>query len=1018
MASNNDSNTRQTNPLQGLFDGISKIFAYTEFKDLQAAKEYETVEIADKAAMWINANDHNDTYLTYHHYWTLGMFQEVNATVKKEDAYRWMDNPYTVPLQYHTHLLECGRNAYLSSYVEENRYYRMLIGLPPLDMDPSEYVYLSEPTRNQLHATDVPVHELSSLIQNSYIATEEYKQVIRDHPEWKYLKYLGRNKIPLYTARDAKDFEIIRYPHDVSDINPNLLKAFAFLYDSYREYVMTTLYNYKLEELYPNYRTFMRLIIQMFVVMQVCNKAVEAIGDRNYLDDAVLHIVLSMYDIPDTLIMTNDVRRKLATSMLRLIREKGTDEVYNDLVEILGYQDIAISKLMLMKGQRFDENGNVIDGNNPYFIQLDINDKNPYETIASGKAPIHDYHAITDPDPTWWDIEDTRDILANKYYSETDSKYIMIDATIHQYKFIFESIYFMRLILDNKMYTDGFMIEVPELFGTKKFSIYDLMVYILAATCMNNGMSGDIYTDESYLLATAGFNFDLDFDSFEEFLNTTKYVDLDRIRSFMENLTMTSQSDINRLFNDVMIPLRTWLEEKISRASCRGEYVEYEAIYRALFTYDLTRNMFLQGFKIPMDSICEKYDISENDIKAYQHFYPSTLSGETITVDSYKESRYHFPFLSRKNVIDYWIHITVDTPRGTDDRGYVYLYDILNMSDLRELTNPDGTRPFMDYIDPDIGWEVNTAAVNKAIELIDAFDEDALSNAYFQVETPIRNSGGERYEEGEKLPPKIRTGIYKEILKDKILMDMQGLAVPPKTYLEYLERKNPDLYRLLTDGNRFYTNKESWMNDVMRIVMELETNLNMHLKYFEQSVVGTNSFFKPLITLINYFKSTFVQFAKSGLKYVFSDKMDAGGNSNMFKLFDEVKFVIHFVTLANRGFGSQFGIYDTEHKVVYRSIFKDRRIPDLSDHHSSIPVDTTNGSIRFVDEMKFFKNGEDLDPSGDYPSWYSGEPGTGRWIEEDNVLMQYRKGTMRVKGKPVDTEGWKDYVKSYMPPNV
>ena len=73
------------------------------------------------------------------------------------------------------------------------------------------------------------------------------------------------------------------------------------------------------------------------------------------------------------------------------------------------------------------------------------------------------------------------------------------------------------------------------------------------------------------------------------------------------------------------------------------------------------------------------------------------------------------------------------------------------------------------------------------------------------------------------------------------------------------------------------------------------------------------------------------------------------------------------------------------------------------------------GSMHIVDEMKFFKNGKNIDPSGDVSSWYSGEPGTGRWAEEDDVLMMARKNNTHIKNNPVDLDGWKDYVESYSP---
>lgn len=277
----NDS-SKQTNPLQDLFIGIEKIIDFMEVKDIREADKYETPESRDQAEMWLMANVGDDSYVTYRAYWNISMFQEVVSNVKTVDVKRWMNNPYSVPLKYQDTLLKRGRELFYEHYEEKNDYYRMLNGLPPINTPESEFIYLSAPMRNQLHASDLPVHMLSPLIQNNYMSTDEYKQVLADNPDKKYLKYLGIYKIDILTARKAKDFEIIRYPLNRSDINPNLAREFSDLYNKYREYVMVVLYNEHLEDLYTNYRTFMGMLINMFVLMQICNKSVESVNNKSF----------------------------------------------------------------------------------------------------------------------------------------------------------------------------------------------------------------------------------------------------------------------------------------------------------------------------------------------------------------------------------------------------------------------------------------------------------------------------------------------------------------------------------------------------------------------------------------------------------------------------------------------------------------------------------------------------------------------------------------------------------------
>ena len=981
---------KRNGPLQNLFSDISKIIDYIEFKDNVAAinaldiyTDEEIDIIENQVAMWMNAKMEEDNYLTYHEYWKPWMFQEVEHNIKYTDITYYIEvAPSKVPLQFRNNLLIRGREAFFSQYEEMNNYYRKLNGIPPVGTPESDYIILPEPMRNQLHATDVPVHELSELIQNSWMNTDHYKELLEkvskldNASDYDYLKYLGSCKIDPFVARKAKDFEIIRYGLNRSDINPYLIKEFSALYDSFREYVMVALYNKSFEDIYPTYRTFMRLLIQMFVLLHINSSAVHSLVTKNYLDDTILHLMLDMYDLDNDMLMTTEVRRKLSTDVVNLIKEKGTKEVYDHLVSILGYSDVKIKKYMLMKGQQFDPDNDyeALDNVEPYFVPVDIDEDNVYSTIINdNKIP---YHEVIDNDPTWWDLPDTRKLLEESNYSIADTKYIAIDAYIQQMEFIFESIYFPRMIINNKDSTEDFYISIPEIFGNESQSLYDLIIFIVAASCLNNGMSGDIVYDSPILTAVSGFNFDLNFDTFMEFLNECKYVETDRVKEFLSNLTMKVQSDVNRLFNEVMYPMREWLEQKIEFADNRQEFLEYEAIYKALYTYDITNTPFLKDFKLPLVQIKEKYDISDNDLKMYQHFYPRNMDGTTITVDTYKDSRYETPFFSRLHPTDWYIHIVVDTPYGEDDRGYLYFNDILNCDDCRYITNSSGNRIFFDCEDG-VDWTLNSKAYNRALELLNKLPDDALYQAYFQVDTPILNSGGEYYIEGQKLPSDIRSPLYKNILIDKLTMDIQGLAVPAKTYQEYLERRNPTLYNLLIGDNVFVTDRTKWLNTLLDIILAIETQLSLHMKYYEQSVVGNSRFFKPLLTMIRYFKSTFVHIINSSVGIIMNDKMDNGGNSNMLKFFDEVGFTIRFIILSDNEWASNFGLYDTFHKTKINTYLNDKY-------------------FGWRDEMKFYLNGTRFDPDGEEARWFPGEKDSGMYPNKETIHMVNRTDSIEV----------------------
>lgn len=1016
----------QTGPLQNLFADIKKIIENMEVKNKPLADENESEESRAFADLWIAATEKNDSYITYANWWTKNMFLDVDNSIRSVDFQSYISKPYTVPLKFREKLLEEGRKAFMDSYYERNAYYRMLNGFPALD--DTDYIYLSEELQKKYGIdSTIPVQEMPDNIQNLYMNTDEYQEVLTNNPDKGYLKYMGSKRIDIYTARKAKDFDIIRYPDYRSSINPILLDNFAELYADYREYVMVVLYNNQLEDIYTGYRDFMGFLIISFALMQIGNRAIGESHRYRFLDDTTIYTLLSMYKIPSSLIVTNDTRRSLANQICKLIKEKGTDDVYYDLIKILGYQDVVINKLMLMRGDKFNDDGSVaftsnssVDKEvNPYFLALDILDTNPYETIASGKAKVYSYEEITQADPTWWDTEEVQNILKTSEYTIADSKYITIESTIHQMQYLFESIYFSRMVIDNKSSTSEYTIEVPSLFDSP-VSIYDCVLGLICATCLSNGLDGTVYSEAEKLISISGFNFDLDTDLLDEFLETTSYVDKTRLNTYLSDLTIDEISDIPRIMNNVLYPLREWLENKIVQADTREEYVEYESVYRALFTYDANRNKILDDFEMPIEIIREKYEISEDDMKAFKHFYPRTLSGNAYTVDEFNahhnSSRYHYPFISLKNKIDWYIHIIIDTPQGTDDRGYLYFHDILNADDIREITNSMGDRIFMDYEDPEVGWQLNMKAVNQALTLIDALPDDGLKNASFQVYTPILNSNGDHYDAEEKLPSSIRnSGVYKDILRDKIQMDINGLSKQATTYFELLKRSDENMYNIIVGNNLFNINKELWLNNITLITTAIESELDLHMKYYEESILGKDLYYKPLITLIKRFKSNLVEIIKTDIKFIFDDKIDIGGNSNMFKLFDNVYSTLHEIDIFGSGYESQFGFFDTTHSVNHKIILKDRSElikMIIGEGFAAQHRESRMGSIRMVDEMKFYKNGEEIDPSNHTSMWYNGEPGSGRYSDDEEIIFRTRTNTEKVNLK-IDMEGWKDYVESY-----
>jgi len=1054
---------KQENPLSNLFFQIEAILDYVVIKNNREAEKFESSQMAHEAAVYQLALTERDNWLLYTDHFTAQMFIEVNPTVRRSLIEQYLANPYSIPLTYRDHLLLSCRKIVLETYEEKNDYYRMLAGLPPYETKVEDFILVPQGIRATIHLTrmidNIPIHLMERNDQNLIMQESWFTELLTLHPDKDYLRYLGSRSIDPVLARMAKDFELIRYfSSDAgSDLNPYMLKEFGSLYNEYRDYVMLTLYNRELENVFTHYRPFMSLLIILFVINQICLRTIEHCIDYRFLDDKIISTIFQMYGISKDLIilMTPKVQRELVTSLLKLIRKKATNPVFYDLVKILGYTNINISKLMMMKQQYFDEetgqtyfsDGTPINSFQdldkilqidetgkplqeiglsnllpiddpleekvpfrglPFFRAIDLRDSNPYQTLIDEDALTYDYFSMTENDPRWWDDQETRDLVRNKNYTSADSKYIMIEAVLHESAYLYEVIYFMRLILDNQKRTSQFFVSIPELFGNNKVSLFDLMTFLLAAMAHNSGFQGNILTSASGLLAIAGFNFELDLAKFREFLNGTEYVDKEKTLEYLEGMAISNPGTIRTVFEDLMIPFRDWLTSMMVNTTSHKEYVEYEAVFRATFSYDIAQQVFVHDFLIPEEAIKIKYHISDRELLEFKLFYPHDhTTGKALTVEEFNGSLYD-PFIGALALTKTWY---VDTGLG-----YLYFYDVLNSRDLRYVLNEAG-----EQIPNPVFWDNQNGvydglALEKAIGRIRQLPGNHLASAFFVCNTPIPGDDnfipGIQYDSNGNpilihyLPQSIRLDeVFKNILIDKIEADLKGEALPPKTYREYLARRNPMVESLFQRADQ----ESQWKNIIMIIVLAIESEANLFLKAFEQSVAGNEMYFKSLITLIKYFKSYMIDFARTSIKFVFDAKIDPGGTSNMLKIFDEIE-----VNSWHLEKDEEVGLYDTERRVRHYWNIEDRS--DMITPEGIKKREGWMGSLRLVDEAKFFINGQDEDPVSGVSIWYAGESDIGRFDMEHDRRDATYDHTQRTKAPLVDTEYWKFLVESYLPP--
>ena len=172
-----------------------------------------------------------------------------------------------------------------------------------------------------------------------------------------------------------------------------------------------------------------------------------------------------------------------------------------------------------------------------YFQSTDILEKNPI-TMIENKYNRYDYDEVIEGDVYWWETEELKKELYERDYNFIDTKYIGINIMQNLTNLLYDTAYFLNMLVDHKNTTvpfeqrilnsDAMMTGTDYLFvtlnrfTTTPISIFDAVIILCALISKKNNMKGNIIVkNPAQILSVLGFNFELNFDLIRE--NIQKY---------------------------------------------------------------------------------------------------------------------------------------------------------------------------------------------------------------------------------------------------------------------------------------------------------------------------------------------------------------------------------------------------------------------------------------------------------------------------------------------------------------
>jgi hypothetical protein len=642
----------QMNPLYGVYSEFQKILDTLVIKYSYLAEESETFEIKKAADTYITSKNNLDTFFTYRDYTFDELYAVGITNVSLIEIYRNGDGYLQIPENYRESLLLNRRKSILKNYEEKNEYYRKLNGFPPLNTPINKYHYIIQEYADK-YSIDVtiPIHK----IQDHYNSIEPgngdylisiieglgYLNTLREkYPEDEYLNYIGSRRIDIETARKAKNFQIL---YSSQSIAPSLIyDEFMIAYERARDYFVSSIFIREYRNIVPYYDQFIAMCIMFMTIEITINKQFKLGIDRKYYNDYTLKMLYDAYGIPYDLDIDDYTQRSIAQSLNTLIQKKSTDDVFYNIANILGFDNLKIYSFYLIKERKFDAYGipvisytekfnsdtgeferipNYSEMYDVYFQKIEL-PATDFINSFNNTANMEKYEKITEADPFWWEDENISKAVWETEYNFVESKYLSVGLSYKMTEIMYENVLLLKLLMSVKEPLSTITFTLPRIDENLTVTLFDAVILLFCLTSKKHNLLGEIIsipsqvesvldylhnTDggDEYLVNSFGFDFDLlqaDNPAGQKMISQVYSVldedDADRFLSYMKTLYIDKNIDNSNkieLFNNIFTNVKglsNYLQYLMTKTTDRKTYEILNEFYHTVYYSKEVKSIF------------------------------------------------------------------------------------------------------------------------------------------------------------------------------------------------------------------------------------------------------------------------------------------------------------------------------------------------------------------------------------------------------------------------------------------
>lgn len=454
-------------------------------KNEKLALQYETAASMSMAETRLMCRNNTITFLAFP--WTYTMFIKCGATPAQASQY--MSDLNSVPEEDRDIYLEQAKFNYVNDFVEQNKYYRSLMGLPEYNTNKYD-IYLTESDFPSNYSVDpetlkLPIHEYPAADIEALQSSGRMDEIIEKYRSfnYSYLRYLGAKKIDLDKARAAGKWDILYMPVAQADVQ----YRFQELYDKNKNLYLVKVYQdaYAFGSEYYDNMMIVMLLAQTFNDMIV--DVPEWFIRKDVFDIRTVQYFLEAYNVPFFKEIPLKYQVKIVKSINNLIMSKSTIENFDDILKIFNLRETHIYRYYLYKKHKTDDYGHfIIDPDHPEnmydleFIEVLLGDT--YDNYIKDLTSRVPYDELTTVDEYWDGTEDHDKVkkeFINKDFIVEPTKYITIKADIVYGDYQKQLAYFLSMVLDPRITAgEDIRISVPSISESVNFSLSSLILFI------------------------------------------------------------------------------------------------------------------------------------------------------------------------------------------------------------------------------------------------------------------------------------------------------------------------------------------------------------------------------------------------------------------------------------------------------------------------------------------------------------------------------------------------------------